>query len=126
MAVVPYTVIPLTNGQFPTGVRVVVWEGLDTGDTATGYAAPQYAGKSVQMDAGTSTATSVTVQGTLIPTESAITPLWGTLHKVDLTDLTLTDAEPAQILEDCYQVRPNVTSGTDVDVYLMVTTTSRR
>lgn len=126
MAVVPYSVIPLTNGQFPTGVRVVVWEGLDTNDTATGYAAPQYAGKSVQMDAGTSTDTSVTIQGTLAPTESSLTPVWGTLHKVDLTDLALTDSEPAQVLEDCYQVRPLVTTGSDVDVYLMVTTTSRR
>lgn len=125
MAVVDFKVVELNaNQQYPTGVRVVVWEGLDTGDTATAYSAPQYAGKAVQIE--TSTATSVTMQGSLVPPNAVPTPVWGTLHKVDLTDLVLIDAEPQQVLEDCYQVRPNVTTGSDVDVYLLVTTTSRR
>jgi hypothetical protein len=95
---------------------------MDTGDTATAYEAPQYAGKVVQMD-GTG---SVTMQGSLVPAGAAVTPVFGTLHKVDTTDLIVADAEPQQVLEDCYQIRPDVTTGTGVDVYLMVTTTSRR
>lgn len=124
MAVVAYKVVELdADAQYPTGVRVVVWEGVDTADTATAYEAPQYSGKVAQR-VGTG---SVTMQGTLVPAGAATaTPTWGALHKVDLTDLVLADDEPQQILEDCYQVRPDVTTGSNVDVYLMITTTSRR
>lgn len=124
MAIVAYTKVTLdANTQIPKGVQVVLWEGLETGDTATAYAAPQYSGKVIQMDAdGTA---SVTVQGTLVPAGATIAAVWGDLHSVDLTTATTTDASPLQILEDCYQIRPTVTTGTDVDVYLMVTTSAR-
>lgn len=123
MAIVPYEIIDLTDGQFPTGVRVVRWVDLDANGTASAYSAPQYGGKAVQM-LGTG---NVTMKGSLIPTQSSITPIFGTLHKVDATDLVLTDTEPQQVLEDCYQIRPEAANtATTCDVYLMLTTTSRR
>jgi len=124
MAVVPYAKLDLNaNVQIPKGVQIVVWEGLNTGDTATAYSAPQYSGKAVQMDVD-STA-SVTMQGTLVPEGAVATPVWGDLHQADLTTATLVDASVLQILEDCAQIRPNVTTGSDVDVYLMVVTSAR-
>lgn len=122
MAVVDYQVVDLdANQQYPTGVRVVLWEGMNANDTATAYTAPQYSGKVVQASGS---GAAVTMQGTLVPT--ATVPVWSTLHDPASADLVLSDAEIRQVLEDCYQIRPTMSTGTDIDVYLMVTTSSRR
>lgn len=129
MAVVNYTkLIPAAGGEVPTGVVVYKWV-LNAGDTGTPVVAPHYPDKTVQVDngAGSYGDSTVTIQGTL--EVSASPTLWQTLNDPNGTALSAIAADKIEgILENVYQIRPSVsgTTGTNLEVYLMINTIARR
>lgn len=129
MAVVDYEkLIPATGGEVPSGVVVYRWV-LDAGDTGKPVVAPHYPDKTVQVDngAGSYGDSTVTIQGTLEVSESPT--LWQTLNDPSSTALSAIAADKIEgVLENVYQIRPSVsgTTGSNIEVYLMINTIARR
>lgn len=101
-----------------SGFRLYKWEGLLNSDTGAPVTIPEFADKSFQAVGTFGAGGTVTIQGS---NDEGTT--FGSLHRFDATDLTLTDSEPGAPVENTLQVRPNVTAGdgaTDVDVWLLV------
>jgi hypothetical protein len=122
MATVAYTrVQPAAGEDIPTGVAIYEWNLAGATDDGVPVMAPMHSGKVVQRVSGTGT---VTWQGSLhLKSETAT---WGNLHEVNgSTDISLGDAEPKQVLEDCVQIRPQNATAASV-VRLMVITPARR
>jgi hypothetical protein len=130
MAVRNFTTIDMYGGQqnVPKGVHIVHWPGLLNGDTGQPYSCPHFSGRAVQVVSGTAgVGLSVAVEGTLVPDgQVTVSPVFKALKDPSSTVIALTAiGNISQVLEDVYQIRPNVTAGdgtTNVDVYLLVTT----
>lgn len=120
MAVRAFTQINDTRFK---NVRLYKWTGLLNGDTGAPIDVPNYSEKTVQATGTFGVGGTVTVEGTIDPESS---PVFGTLRKPDHTNLTLTTSQPATVLEDVTQIRPNVTAGdgtTSLTFWLLAHTT---
>lgn len=102
------------------GVKLFKWSGLLNGDTGSGVRVPHFADKSLQAVGTFGAGGTVTVQGS---NDLGVT--FGTLHRFDATDLTLTDTEPGAPIENTVEIRPSVAGdgATDLVVWLLVATT---
>lgn len=133
MATVNYEIEALPSGHaHPEGVKVIKWGPMLTTDVGSPYVAPQFPEKSVQVS-GTPGGVDpvVIIQGTNVFTG---TPAWGTLTDASDNALSFATADVTAnkietILQNCYQIRPNVTAGdgtTSVTVRLLISTIARR
>lgn len=94
-----------------------VWAGLDNGDDGQPARYSGSGDRTVQVFGTFGSGGSVTIQGTLDGTN------WATLHDTSGTALTFTASGIETVLENCLEVRPNVTAGdvtTDLTVILNV------
>jgi hypothetical protein len=129
MAVRDYTIVqPLAGEDYPDGVRVVKWTGLLNGDTGAPYKLPHRPIMTVQATGTFGVGGTVTMEGSV---DSAAAPSFSTMKEADGTAGTLaTGAESMkQLLENVYQVRPNVTAGdgtTSLVVWMLINTMARR
>jgi len=116
MAVVGYTIV--AEGK---NYQVVQWANLDYQDTGAPFIAPNYSEKSVQVKGTFSTGGECTIQGSNDPS----TPTYATLADPQGNALTISAAGIETILENVYQIRPNITGGdgsTDLTVVMLVST----
>ena len=117
MAVVGYSV----KGE-GRGWQVIAWENMDYQDTGAPFIAPHFSDKSIQLTGTLSTGGECTIQGS----NFVSTPTWATLADPQGTALTMTALGLETILENIYQIRPNITGGdgsTDLTVTLLISTT---
>lgn len=101
---------------------VVKWAALANTDTGVPFDAPHYTDKSIQVLGTFGSGGKCTVEGTNMPA----TPTYATLNDPQGNILEITTAKIEAILENVYQIRPNIVAGdgtTALDVYLLVTTT---
>ncbi len=119
MATVNYTVEDVSLGsQFGSKARIVTWTGITEADVGQAYVGCGFSDKSV-MITGTWGGESVRMEGTNDTTPGT----WITLTDALLNTILYTSDNGAQILENYYQVRPNVAgagTGTDIDVKLLL------
>jgi hypothetical protein len=98
---------------------LILWENLVNGDTGKPVPCWMYADKSIQVIGTFGSGGTCTIQGSNMDA----TPTWATLVDPQGNALAITGAKTEAILENTYQIRPNVTAGdgsTDLDVYLLM------
>jgi len=106
----------IKTNEFPM-VRVFKWEHLtETNNLGQPIQLPRFAEKTIQVYGTWGSSGSVKIEGSLLP-ES---PSWIGLADPQGNDLTLTASKMEQILENIYQVRPNVIAGTGVDLTVVI------
>ncbi len=98
------------------------WEQLRSGggNVGTPFACPTYPIKSVQA-VGTWGGATLTMQGS----NMIETPTYFTLVDIFEDNIAFTENDGAQIVQNTYWVRPNLSGGnttTDIDVYLLCVT----
>ena len=127
MAVIGYVIESPPDGAiFPEGVRVVKWTPLANADTGAPYTAPQFSDKSVQISGTFGVGGTVLIEGSLVSNGTAV---WGTLNDPNGNTLSVTAAKVEAVLENTYQIRPNVTAGdgtTALTVRMLISTVARR
>lgn len=91
-------------------VRIVSWPTMANGDTGQPYVAPHFHDASVHAYGTPGAGLNVRIQGT---NEVAAAPSnWATLNDATQTALNMSSLPILrQILENPYQVRPNITAG---------------
>ena len=129
MAVRAYSILqPVAGEDYPDGVRVIQWTGLLNTDTGAPYKLPHRPIITVQATGTFGAGGTVTMEGT---TDSGASPSFSSMKEADGTAGTLqTGAEALkQLLENVYQIRPNVTAGdgtTSLTVTMLINTMARR
>ncbi len=119
MATVNHTVenVPLGH-EFGGKARIVTWEGITEADVGQAYVGCGFSDKSV-MITGTWGGETVYMEGSNDTTPGT----WITLTDALTNAISFTSDNGAQILENYYQIRPNVAgagTGTDIDVKLLL------
>jgi hypothetical protein len=104
MAVVQPTIIAVNKKS-----RLIRWASMANGDTG----APidlhgEFGDKCVQLTGTLSTGGAMTFQGSNIAGSS---PTWATLRDASGSTIVMTSLGFAQVLENPYRVRPNITAG---------------
>ena len=98
---------------------LISWEGLSVGDTGKPYKSWFYADKSVQVKGVFGVAGKCVIEGSNMNG----TPSWATLSDPQGNILEMSIASIETILENPYQIRPNITAGDEttlIDVYLLM------
>ena len=113
------------------GVVIYTWANMLLTDVGLAVTAPHFPDKCVQVEGTFGAAGAVTIQGSLYTT----TPTWSTLNDANGNALAIATAGPSgvshieTILENVYQIRPNVLTGdgtTSLTVKLLCSTQARR
>jgi len=127
MAVKAFTRTAMPIGeQVPTGVLVGFWDDLDAGDSGTPVPVCNMTDKAVTIELGTAGDSTITIQGSLEPTNPTV---WHTLNDPQGNALTgIATSRIEQILENVYFIRPLLggTTGANWVVRLIASTTARR
>lgn len=125
MAVVGFTQETFTG---MVGVQIYTWSGMQNGDTGTPVIACSFSDKTIQVEGTFGVGGAATIQGS----NYTSSPTWATLNNAGGTALVIQTASPPHvqtILENPYQIRPNITGGdgtTALTVKLAVVTQARR
>lgn len=126
MAEIAWKIEALASGvKLPDGVVVVVWENLANADTGAPFIGPSYPDKSVQVTGTFGVGGNCRIKGS----NFTGTPTWATLNDPQGNALDITAAKIEQLLENVYQIQPEITAGdgtTSLTVRLIATTHARR
>ena len=127
MAEIAWEIEALASGEkMPDGVVAVVWKTLANLDTGKPFILPAFADKSVQVHGTFGAGGNCRIKGSNFTTG---TPTWATLNDPQGNALDVTAAKIEQILENPYQIQPEITAGdgtTSLTVRLLASTVARR
>jgi hypothetical protein len=101
-------------------IQVWVWRDIDDSDDAEAISLPEFSEVSVQAF-GTFGAGSVSIEGTLVPSDAQDAPNWAVLRQLrDGAPATMTAPDIVARLQNVLQIRPAVAGGAGpVTVYAM-------
>jgi hypothetical protein len=105
MAARNYSIIQNYHERF--GVYIVQWTGLLNGDTGVPFPCPGYNDKSVQVSGTFGSGGNCKIEGANDPA----TPVYALLNDSMGVALNVGAAKIAQVLENPYVIRPNISAG---------------
>src|SRR5512139_3355118 len=104
-----------------SGAMLIKWPDLANGDTGQPFRCPHYTDKAVQISGTFGAGGNCRIQGAHDPDS----PTWATLNDAQGNALDVGLAKIEQVLENVYQIQPNITAGdgtTALTVHLLVAT----